>query len=230
MKLVSVFSESHRGFKDDWFLPSLADDFDLDIRFCPEPGGAFLEDSWTKSVMFKTQTIIDVITENWGEVFVFSDVDIQFFKPVKDILLRCIEGYDIVCQRDDPNGYLCCGFWVARANRRVLKLFKIVYECEKVEKREQLAFNRHLRMSRRSKLAYFLKNGVRPCRYAYLPDIFFGGGTLTGRHWTEGTPLSVPQGIVMHHANYVVGVEQKTAQLQYVRDVVRARSELENDH
>jgi hypothetical protein len=40
----------------------------------------------------------------------------------------------------------------------------------------------------------------------------------------EGLDLPVPEGIVMHHANYVVGVEQKIAQLEYVRDIVRARS------
>ncbi|MFA5261307.1 MAG: putative nucleotide-diphospho-sugar transferase, partial [Candidatus Omnitrophota bacterium] len=186
MKLVSVFTESHRVLKDEWFLPSLADDFDLDIRFCPEKGGAFLEDSWTKSVMFKTKTVIDVIKEMWGKVFVFADVDIQFFAPVQDMLLRCLEGYDIACQRDDPNGYLCSGFWVARANRNVLRLFELVYECEKVENREQMAFNRNLRMSQRRRLLYFLKHRVWPCRYAYLPDIFYGGGTITRKHWGGG--------------------------------------------
>ena len=224
MKFISVFSESHRILKDEWLLPSITEDFDLDIRFCPDEGGAFMEENWTKSVMFKTRTVIDVIKENWGEVFVYSDVDIQFFAPVQDILLRCLEEYDIVCQRDDPAGYLCSGFCAMKANRKVLKLYEIVYECAKIEKRDQLAFNRNLRMSQRRKLVYFLKQGVWPCRYAYLPDIFYGGGTITGKHWVPGMDLPVPEGIVMHHANYVVGVEQKIAQLKYVRDVVQSRS------
>ncbi len=176
MKLMAVYTETHRIFKDEFFLPSLQDDYDLDIRFCEEGGGAFFEASWSKSISFKTETVINVVKENWGDVFVFSDVDIQFFQPTRKALLASIADYDIVCQRDDPNGFLCAGFWVAKANKPVLKLWEKVYEQEKEEKREQLAFNRYLRMKRREKMMYFLSDFIRPCRYDTCPTRSTGEG------------------------------------------------------
>ena len=54
----------------------------------------------------------------------------------------------------------------------------------------------------------------------YLPDIFFGGGTFTGCEWTPGKRLTIPQGIVMHHANWTKGISNKIAQLLYVKKLV----------
>ena len=225
MKLISMYTESHRVFKDKWFLPSLKDDYDVDMNFCDEhQGGAYMEESWCRAVIFKVETIIQAIRKNWGEIFVYSDVDIQFFQPTQALLLEALHGYDIVCQRDDPYGYLCSGFWAARANRRVLRLWENVRNTLHVVRDDQKLMNGFLRMSRRRKLRYVIKNLTGWCRYAYLPDIFYGGGTITGKHWAEGMDLPVPEGILMHHANYVEGIDRKIAQLEYVKKVVEARS------
>jgi len=81
-----------------------------------------------------------------GDVFVYSDVDIQFFKPVNALLIDAIEGYDIVCQKDHPDdGQLCTGFFVIKATKRTLKLWKLVHQAIKKEGQDQLAFNRFIR-------------------------------------------------------------------------------------
>ena len=41
--------------------------------------------------------------------------------------------------------------------------------------------------------------------------------------WEPGCELNIPQDIVMHHANWTIGIENKIAQLQYVRDIVNSR-------
>jgi len=137
-------------------------------------------------------------------------------------LLDAIEGYDIVCQRNDPNedGQLCTGFFIIRANHRTLKLWKLVRESVKKAGRDQFAFNRILR-----RLNHWWWNFRYKCpriNYNYLPNRFFGGGTLTGKIWEPGMELLVSNDIVLHHANWTVGVENKIAQLEYVKGIVES--------
>jgi len=70
--------------------------------------------------------------------------------------------------------------------------------------------------------------GLNPygIRWNYLPRQFFGGGTLAGKAWKPGMVLQVPQDIVLHHANWTIGIENKIAQLKYVKNVVDSRKAL----
>ncbi len=224
MKLVGMYTESHRVFKDNWFLPSLKDDYDVDLAFCEqEQGGAYMEASWCQAIIFKVKTILRAIEQNRGDVFVYSDVDIQFFQPTQKVLLEQMGEFDIICQRDDPYGYLCAGFWMARANKRVLKLWENVFNSLHAIQDDQKLMNQFLRTGRKKKIVYALRNLTGWCRYAYLPDTFYGGGTITGQHWKPGMDLPVPEGIIMHHANYVEGIDQKIAQMEYVKGIVESR-------
>jgi len=229
VKLIGVYTKSHRILKDEWFLASLQDNYDVELHNCDIAGsGTYMEPSWSEAVLFKSDTIINSIKKYWGEIFVYSDVDVQFFKPTQQILLNAIKNYDIVCQRDDPYGNLCTGFWIARANEKVLKLWQEIRAILKQEKRDQFVFNRIIRekpMGGKIKriFNYFMRIFMGKCRYSYFPVTFFGGGTITGKLWTPGTKISVPEGIVLHHANCTIGVENKIRQLKYVRGVVETR-------
>jgi hypothetical protein len=224
VKLISTYTETHRVFKDEWFLPSLKDDYEIDVRYCrTSRGGRYLSRDWTDAVIFKSETIIDTIKNLWGGVFVYSDVDIQFFKPTKQILLQAIENNDIVCQRDDPEGHLCTGFWVARANRKVLKLWENVRKRIRTVGRDQIVFNKFLRRGPRYKLLYTIKNLTGVCTYGYLPETFYTEGNVEGKHWEPGMDLTIPDDVVLHHANWTESVESKIAQLEYVRNVVHSR-------
>jgi len=61
-------------------------------------------------------------------------------------------------------------------------------------------------------------------RWGYLPNQFFGGGTLKGKYWWPGLPLAVPDNIVMHHANFTFSIKNKVMQLTYVKENVEERS------
>lgn len=54
----------------------------------------------------------------------------------------------------------------------------------------------------------------------YFPKEIFGGGTLTGRGWKPGDDLKIPSEIIIHHANWTYGLEDKINQLQFVRSKV----------
>jgi hypothetical protein len=61
---------------------------------------------------------------------------------------------------------------------------------------------------------------LEPLQISLLPPTFFGGGTFSGKTWKQGDKIPVPPNPIMHHANFTVGVENKVAQLKYVRDIV----------
>jgi hypothetical protein len=56
-------------------------------------------------------------------------------------------------------------------------------------------------------------------RYGLLPAQFFTFGSFY-QHWDETkTDFSLPKGIVMHHANWVKGIENKLKLLTLVREI-----------
>ena len=85
MKFYSFFTKSHLILKDQWFLPSIKDDYEI---ICEEheqdcDSGVYMKAGWVEAIKKKVDLIIRAIEENWGKVFVHSDVDIQFFKRPK---------------------------------------------------------------------------------------------------------------------------------------------------
>jgi len=93
MKLYALYTPSHTVLKNDWFIPSIQDDFDLIIEFHEQtcPSATFMQGGWTKTTIKKVQLIIHAIQENWGKIFIFSDVDIQFFAHIQDHIERLME-------------------------------------------------------------------------------------------------------------------------------------------
>jgi hypothetical protein len=172
---------------------------------------------WTDTTLRKVDLIIRAIQENWGSVFIFSDVDIQFFGPIQEKILELIQDKDMVIQKNSPNGVLCSGFFACRSNEKTLRLWQDVKDTMQKNKlnSDQNSLNRCIK--RHGK-----KNPYNVV-WGYLPNTFFGGGTLTGHEWSPGMHLRVPQGIMMHHANWTKGIKNKIAQLSYVRKEVRKR-------
>lgn len=217
MKLYALYTPSHEILKDTFFLPSIKDDFEIILEFCEQtcPSAQFMSEGWTKTTMRKVDLIIRAIEENWGEIFIFSDVDIQFFAPIQDIILALMKGKDIIMQRNNPDGVLCTGFFACRANEKTLRLWQDVKKVMQKKKlnSDQISFNQCIKKKS--------KKNPYDITWAYLPNSFFGGGTLTGREWKPGIKLPIPHDIIMHHANWTKGIKNKIAQLVYVRNKVR---------
>jgi hypothetical protein len=216
MKLYALYTPSHEVLKDQFFLPSIQDDFDVICEFCDQtcPTAGFMSEGWTQTTMRKVDLIIRAIHENWGKIFIFSDVDIQFFNSIHDTILMLMQDKDLVMQKNNPEGVLCTGFFACRGNEKTLHLWTDVKKTmqKKQLQSDQISFNQCIK--RRSK-----KNPYNVV-WSYLPDTFFGGGTLTGYMWLPGQILPIPHDIIIHHANWTKGVKNKIAQLTYVRNHV----------
>jgi hypothetical protein len=216
IKLYGIYTPSHEVLKNEFFLPSLQDDFELVLQAHDQTctSTQFMGEGWTDTTIKKVDLIIRAIEENWGDVFIFSDVDIQFFAPIEKIILSLMKDYDIIMQRNNPAGVLCTGFFACRANEKTLALWKDVKQNmqKDKEKSDQITFNQCIKSKK--------KDNPYGIKWNYLPPIFFGGGTLTGRLWFPGQKLAIPKGIVLHHANWTRGIKNKIAQLNYVKNKV----------
>jgi len=209
MKLISVYTSSHTELKDKWFLPSVKDKFEIEFHLYESNGaGIYMEPDWTEAVLFKSAVIIQSIRDNPGEILIYSDVDIEFFRPVWDRIRDAIKSSDIVCQLDDPYGNLCTGFFAMRANRLTLQLWEQVHEAVKTERRNQPAFNRIIKT-------------IHDLRYGYLPVEFFGAGTFRPIRWSVGDRIYIPERPVMFHANWTIGPENKKTLLRQVKSTVQ---------
>jgi hypothetical protein len=111
--------------REDWFLPTLVDDFEVHIHELDAPAEPhhYGTQLFRGLLLEKVECMLRAIELNRGQHFVFSDIDIQFFTKIEDALLTALEDHDIVFQRDDPEGMICTGFYVCKANEKVLKFW-----------------------------------------------------------------------------------------------------------
>lgn len=170
-----------------------------------------METGWIETMHRKIDLIIRAIKESWGDIFIHSDVDVQFFWPTEGVILKLIDEKDMVTQCNDPAGNLCAGFFACRANDRTLALWQeIKNSLGQNNKNDQDLLNDYLR-NRKNRFNI---------HWSYLPKSFFGGGTFSGKRWEPGMDLVIPEQPVMHHANWTVGIDHKIAQLEHVRNQV----------
>jgi len=222
IRLYCMYTPSHEVLYKEWFLPTLQDDYEIVAsRFdqkCAQ--GSFLTPGWAKTILHKIDVILGAIEENWGGIFVFSDVDIQFFAPTWPTLSRMIEDHDIVMQRSflaAKDKRVNTGFFACRANERSRTTWQAAKEIvlKKIANEEeigdQLAFNT------------ILTRNPAKLRVAFLPPTFLKPWGRERETWKPGKALHIPKDVVMHHACRTKNFEDKILQLQYVRRTVEGR-------
>jgi len=219
LKLYIFYTPSHEEMVRDWFLPSVQkyDDYDIIIeRYDQECSTAtFMQEGWNKTMHHKVDLIIRAIQENWNKVFVHADIDIQFFGPTQRIIKELMQGKDMLIQKDNPWGGLCAGFFACRGNQKTLILW------QEIKRRLSYSSGKN---DQDLLMDFVLRRNPYNIQWGYLPTHqFWGAGTFKGTVWKPGIELNIPAEILMHHANYTVGTENKIAQLCYVKEVITER-------
>jgi len=199
LKLYTFYTPSHALLYENYFLPSLPQEFELIAHEHDQQclTAVYHSQGWRETVFKKIGILIDACKANMGDCFVFSDVDVQFFWPCKQVLLNELGDFDIACQYD-LRGQHCAGFFICRANAATLALFEKMRDDYGVS--DQPTMNKHISM----------------CKAKFLSHKFYTVARSLDGLWT-GQDVDVPVDILVHHANWVEGVQGKARLLELVR-------------
>lgn len=208
MKLLTCYTPSHKVFLNQ-FMDSLDQtNLDVVIRMHEQecPTGEFASDGWNRTTQRKFEFLLEEMANATHEdIMIFSDIDIQFFQPPQLFAERALVGSDIVFQ-NDYYGHACTGFFYFRNNEKVREfILKAIEEIPKWRD-DQEAVNK------------MIVNQGYDIQYALLPKEFFTYGSFYN-HWEGQDDFPLPKNMVMHHANWVKGIESKIKLLRVVRNL-----------
>jgi len=229
VKLYVMVTPSHERYFNEWFLPTLQDKYELVVTRHEQTraGGVYMRGGWTEAVLKKVDMIIQAIEDNWGTVFIYSDVDIQFFQPTWPTIAAHINDFDMLAQNHGKNNTeVCTGFFACIGNERTLRAWQAV------RKRMRVVMEQGREVGDQKSFNFVMQRDPDMLTLGVLPRTFMNGGVFAGKWWKPGMSLSIPKGIVLHHANFVhsgdgrTHEEVKIAQLAYVRERVNASPEL----
>lgn len=245
VRLYSLYTQSHAVLKDEWFLKTLSDNFELVITKLPHEMQLYGTPGFNRLTWLKLDLLIDAVQKNWGKYFLYSDVDVQFFAPIEKALIEAIADRDLLVQRDSPQGHICNGFLFLHANVRTLSFLQSLksicetfdgkYDDQDITNVE--LFKYALPKERRDQPGHELVNEAwylsdldleKLCllpndyglNWGYLPETFCSAGTISGEFWEPGKQIAIPHRPLIHHANWTVGIQNKIAQLEVVRKQV----------
>lgn len=206
MKVYTCYTESHIQLHEmlKSSLEKTNPDLELVSDLLPQEcvTGNFMESGWNLTMNKKMDQIINSI--DTGEIFIHSDADVYFFKPVKDKLLEELGDFDIAFQDDSFSG-LCCGFFIARPSHNLKNLWTDVkYNIDRYGN-DQNALN------------MVIKN--HPIKYKMLSRTFFTYGHV-GRGIWNNDHFEVDPNIHVAHANWTVGVQNKINLINFMREKI----------
>lgn len=212
--IYTVASESHKVFLP-WFntIKNVYPNIKTEIKYINQvcETGKFGDPGWSGAVFLKLSMLNNLLNAHPdNSIFVYSDVDVQFFKPFHSILNKLLENYDIVFQSD--RFAQCSGFFACKKTKITKFLFTVALNLMKSGKagRDQVAINLALEKV--------------PIKYISLPMQFFNytfspSFELYKKNWEpEFGKLNIPKSAFMHHANWTLGIENKLKMLQCVKD------------
>jgi hypothetical protein len=213
MNIYTHYSDSHRILYEEYFKPSLRSLYTKDellIKYHYHDqftkSGLFMENGWSDTMQHKLDVILNGIEECWGKQMIFSDVDIQFFRPFLSDLNEKLQDCDMVTQEDC--GTMCAGFIACNCNDNTRNLITTVKKNYRNMVNDQVALN-HFKHIVKYKL-------LSKTKYFTIGNFF---NNKDGTHvWDNITDVNIPQDIILHHGNYVLGTDNKIRLMKYVRD------------
>ena len=204
MKIFCCYTSAHKSLLDSYFKPSLSADMELHAQLLDgdEGRGDYMSPEYVDCIHRKIDAVIESLRRYPGEVFIWSDIDIVFFRSVAADLekLMAESGKDILFQREGAGKpEICGGFYVLRSTEKLRAFFEDVRAGIHADRGTH---DQHV------------MNGLLPTypnlAWGYLPMAYYAR--------THGWPP--PADIALYHANETMGsdaVGQKIAQFHEVR-------------
>ena len=213
MKIYTFYTDSHSDLFDNYFLPSVPKNLEVVAKKLPqECSGVFMDSCWMKTMTRKLDYVLESIRECWGGVFIHSDCDVQFFGPFLENILNQLGDKDLAGQAELKQSEICCGFFICRANEKTENLFKAVKSLVNDKENDQIVLNK----IKEQFVDWKTLDG------RYFSAIHFLG---FGKTWSPGDEVKIERNdILMHHANWTIGIENKKKLMGAVRQKVQSQT------
>lgn len=201
MRLHYLFNEHHRPLLDGFFLSTLKATNhgieDIGVRI-PEPEGAirFGTERFKMMTTEKAKAVLCLIRRE-VEPFIVSDVDIQFFGPIRGEISDALSrGKDVMFQKESDIHGVNTGFMLIRPNERTAGFWESVVS--------KIASDPNERINDQHATNRLLGRGL------------IDYGVFGPRMWTysQGNPR---KDMLLHHANCTMDLEAKIRQLKRIR-------------
>ncbi len=228
MKVYAFYTESHKILLNNWFLPSIKKEYlaELDIvkfeQKCPL--ARLNESGWVETMHFKIDTIMKGISDNIDKpnnIFIHSDIDIQFFGNFIEDCTNIFEQQDCDILFQKGGRSICMGFFICRANSKTKKFFTDI-------KKKMIKNHKHDEYNAKSLLN--IPHDYKELK-VYKPNLFKNSYSLiwnylpidkyiNGEHVSKSSANEIfippPHTTIMHHATSTLGIKNKIKQLKYV--------------
>lgn len=165
--LMKLFSKSLSHYPDNFEL--------IKIECDKSDEGDFLSDGYKKIIDFKISHIIRTIKENMGDVILWSDCDILFFKNPFNEIINYAKEYDL-CGMQEPyqnrhppfNRLMNGGFLIIKCSEKTLALWeKIVFILSLTK------YSKDPGLYEQDVLNYLINLRETDIKYLILPDSFW---------------------------------------------------------
>ncbi len=204
MKLFCCHTPAHEILFRDHFLRTLPAGFEVQAESLAIAGrGDFLSDEFMACIRRKIGLILDSLRAHPGEAIVWSDVDVEFHRPVADELqaLLAESGRAILFQREGHGAdEVNTGFFACRCGSAAAGLFQQVASelAAHPEWNEQRAVNELLAARQFTD-------------FGFLPMTYYAR--------THGWPP--PRDLRIHHANFTQGADAIGQKIEQFREADR---------
>jgi hypothetical protein len=205
---LTAHSDSHKEMYEKHFLPSfndhLAKHCELSTRVLPYYAGSFGEDAFNEMGRESVAYTAGVIRQNIGRHMVVSGCDFRFYKDFMAEIEDALKGRDLV-GLNDIYGPVCGDFLAFVASEKIVALYEWIVANDRQYGNEQWTLNAGIKSLGLS--------------VAMLPETFWTVGMQGG--W-QGSAVSPPKDLRLHHANFTIGAANKLLLLDAVESAARA--------
>ncbi len=207
MHLVFANTPSHDILRDQVFLPSLKDKWNLvNFEFPYAGNGHYGTEGWFKVVVDRFTRCAEFVRNNIGDIAVFADVDIQFLKPCQHLIEKQLRDCEVCFQRDQWEvNYANTGFVAARCSNMMAEYFEYLGNGNRIYTDQNLT-------------NMLIQGNMMPCKYSYLPHCFATELTIARQRLSDivlyHSTLSVPT----HHES--CSIDAKIRQHKVIKEIM----------
>lgn len=227
IKAYTLFTDSHKRFLTDYFLPTFPFRKEIELTVLHRPQhckqALFETDGWKETMRDKSTCFYEKISDcKEDEIFMFIDPDIQFFNDFYDDIIKYMTTLDIVWQNDVIGG-VNTGFFAVKNNKQTRAFFKtILGNLDSKDFSQEQVLANYLLQNINDYPTISVKWDFLPREYWTYGWVAASADPRTGAcrgSWTpDAVDFDIPSNLIIHHANWTGGIDNKLKLLDIVKN------------